>query len=190
MEGYQPPTEAPDLVGQKRKLGLIDPTTGRDAVTGQTLEDEDNDDTARAVKKKRAKAGPSRRLFVGKLPLRITASALRDALQRAAKRSNARTRDIIASNAVVPTIQWIVDPQTRAFYGSAYCDMASIQDAEAVMASVASHGGRLEVGKSMKSRKKRETIRRARVAFCAPREDETWPCENHRESEYPPIGII
>lgn len=198
VEGYQPPTEAPDLLGQKRKLGLIQ--NGKDVVTGQTIV-EDHDDTVSDKddksnsSKMRRKAGPSRRLFVGRLPLRITASALRDALQRALAKSKSphhHHKDGVNDHASEPSISvhWIVDRETKAFYGSAHCEMPSLQDAEAVMEAVVStNDGRLELGKSMKSRKKREKIRSARVAFCPLRDGEIWPPENDHASEYPPLGI-
>ena len=60
------PNTAPDLVGQKRKLGLI-ARGGVDAVTGQKVSSIGS-----------AKSDCiSQRVFVGKLPLTITASKLR-----------------------------------------------------------------------------------------------------------------
>ena len=192
VQGYQPPTEAPDLLGQKRKLGLIQ--NGKDAVTGQVIDedisssvgDNSRERGALNIKKKIRNADPSQRLFVGRLPLRITASALRDALERAVARSKS-TRD--KPELHIP-VHWIVDQKTKAFYGSAYCHMPALQDAEAVMEAVIANGGRLDVGKSMKSRKKKEKIRPARVAFCPPRKGEVWPPEKFLGSEYPPVGIF
>ena len=64
----------PDLVGQKRKLAAQQGTAGGDEQGG-----------ARAGNKKSAKGpradlAPSRWLFVGKLPLTVTAAQVRDAL--------------------------------------------------------------------------------------------------------------
>lgn len=167
--GYQPPTGSPDLIGQKRKLGVIN--DNGDFVTGRKLE--------REPTKKETAVRPSRRLFVGKLPLRITASALRHALARAAGYKSASGN--------VQTIEWILDHQTRSFYGSAFCGMASLKDAEAIVDFCGTAGG-LEVGRSLRSKRKREKIRRARIAFAPPREGEIWPASDYLETEYPPLG--
>lgn len=170
--GYQPPADAPDLVGQKRKLGVIQNES--DSVTGRKLELE--------TKKKRKVTEPSSRLFVGRLPLKITASALRNALIRNLYPSNGREHGIVS------TIQWIVDHDSRAFYGSAFCEIANIEDAKAIVASCTKNGG-LQVGKSMQSRRKSEKIRRARVAFAPIKDREAWPPLDYCEREFPPIGI-
>lgn len=81
-QGYQTPNTAPDLVGQKRKLGLI-ARGGLDAVTGQKI------DNATASKSNCI----SQRVFVGKLPLTITASKLRQSFE--------------VSNCEVTSIHWI-----------------------------------------------------------------------------------
>ena len=185
-QGYQIPEEVPDLVGQKRKLGVIN-EDGLDHVTGKALGD---GPTTKKRSKKDVVTEPARRLFVGKLPLTITASALREALRRAARSKNfVNNKDA----AVVSTIQWIVDHKTQAFYGSAYCEMESIESAKAVMEAVRTKGGGLLVGPCLKSRKKRQKIRPARVNYCPIRQGETWPSKeekNRYESEYPPLGIV
>jgi predicted sulfurtransferase len=148
VKGYQTPDTAPDLVGQKRKLGVII-QGGKDLVTGQKV--------LRNVQQ------PSQRLFVGKLPLTMTASSLRQAF----------------GDAKIDTIQWIIDHDTHAFYGSAFCRMASLEDAKQVQAL-----GAIE----LPSNKKR--IRRARVAYAPLRPNEAWPPVAHCETEYPPMGTV
>jgi len=168
-EGYEVAEELPDLVGQKRKLGVIG-RDGIDHVTGKPLV---------PAKGTKAVAEPSRRLFVGRLPRTITASALRESLQRAAKSKSTTT---------VSTIEWIVDHKTQAFYGSACCEMDSVEAAKAVMEAVQTRGS-LQVGPFLRSRKKHQKVRPSRVNYRPIQDGENWPSENHCESEYPPIGI-
>lgn len=149
VKGYQTPETAPDLVGQKRKLGLIE-KGGKDLVTGQKV----------------IRQAPkiSQRLFVGKLPLAITASKLRKAF----------------GNAKIETIQWIVDQETKAFYGSAFCQMASKDDAVQAQQS-----GFIPL---VPPRQKKQKHRKARVAFAPLRKNEIWPSTSFTETEYPPLG--
>jgi predicted sulfurtransferase len=150
VKGYQTPETAPDLVGQKRKLGLIG-NGGIDLVTGQKM-----------VQKNAKK---SQRLFVGKLPLTTTASKLREAF----------------GDAKIEKIQWIVDHETKAFYGSAFCQMVSIEDA------VKAHSlGSIPLSSYTKKKKRR--LKRARVSFAPLRENEIWPLVSYTETEFPPIG--
>jgi len=146
IQGYETPETAPDLVGQKRKLGLI-VKGGTDLVTGQKIE--------------RDTKQTSRRLFVGKLPLTITASKLRQAF----------------GDAKIDMIQWIVDRDNHAFYGSAFCQMASMEDAQN-----AQTWGSVPIS----CKKKRQ--RKARVEFAPLQDNEIWPPASYLEMEYPPIG--
>jgi predicted sulfurtransferase len=147
-KGYQTPDTAPDLVGQKRKLGVI-ANGGRDLVTGKkVLRD------AKQV---------SQRLFVGKLPLTVTASKLKNAF----------------GDAKIDKIHWIVDHNTKAFYGSAFCQMSSIEDAKK-----AESLGAIELSQKKKKKKKRK----AYVSFAPLRDNEIWPPLSHKEMEYPPLG--
>lgn len=154
VQGYQTPSAAPDLLGQKRKLGIIN--GGKDLVTGKRFKET---------------KGPSRRLFVGRLPLTITATALRKALVLAAGDSGAE----------VTTLQWIVDRDTGAFFGSVFCEMSSLACAARVVALAPIE---LEQGTLKQSQK----IRRVRVAYAPLRENEAWPPVEHCGTEYPPIG--
>lgn len=148
VRGYQTPDTAPDLVGQKRKLGLIE-KGGIDVVTGQKV-----------VHRNSTK---SQRLFVGKLPLTTTASKLRQAF----------------ADAEIETIQWIVDHETKAFYGSAFCQMASMEDAVKAQSL-----GSIPLSPS----KKKQRQKKAQVAFAPLRENERWSLVSYIETEYPPIG--
>lgn len=158
-KGYQTPETAPDLVGQKRKLGLI-ARGGTDVVTGQTIDLTENDFVS-----------ISQRLFVGKLPLNITASKLRRAF----------------GECKIDTIQWITDHETHQFYGSVFLKMASLKDAQKAQAF-----GSIRIdennkaGKKWKGRMKRKQTKR--IAFAPLREKEVWPLESYCETEYPPIG--
>jgi predicted sulfurtransferase len=161
VAGYQPPTAVPDLVGQKRKLGIID-GDNKDQVTGKLVSSlkrsKDNNTTE-----------PSQRLFLGRLPLTVTASAIR--------RATAPYR--------FETVHWIVDHDSHAFYGSAFLQMETFEDAKKLVAAT-------EGVLTIPSRRKKQKTRTSRVAFAPLRADETWPSaadQNYKETEYPPIGI-
>mmetsp|Transcript_26043 Transcript_26043/g.44245 ORF Transcript_26043/g.44245 Transcript_26043/m.44245 type:complete len:564 (+) Transcript_26043:25-1716(+) len=164
VKGYQTPNTAPDLVGQKRKLGLI-ARGGTDVVTGQRVDTKGSSNSQNSM---------SQRLFVGKLPLTMTASKLRRAFE--------------GHNCKVQSVHWIVDHNTHAFYGSAFCYMASMEDSQRAQEM----GGVLRLlhdfrkKGSGKGRKKQQ--RMARVASAPLREGEVWPPESFCETEYPPIG--
>mmetsp|Transcript_31278 Transcript_31278/g.91595 ORF Transcript_31278/g.91595 Transcript_31278/m.91595 type:complete len:560 (+) Transcript_31278:135-1814(+) len=164
VEGYQTPETAPDLVGQKRKLGLI-AKGGIDAVTGQKVD-------AKGCEGRQQ----SQRLFVGKLPLTVTASKLR--------------RSFEGRDCKLQSVHWIVDRDNGAFYGSAFCQMASVQDAKrAVALTPLPLSGEFDRrGRSGRGRKKRQ--RTIRVAFAPLRDGEDWPVqlEESGEIEYPPMG--
>lgn len=148
VKGYQTPETAPDLVGQKMKLGLI-VKGGKDVVTGQKV-----------LKRNSTK---SQRLFVGKIPLTTTASKLRQAF----------------GDAKIETIYWIIDHQTKAFYGSAFCQMASIEDAVKAQSL-----GTISLSPSKKKRKRKTS----NIAFAPLRQNEVWPSTSYVETEFPPIG--
>jgi len=180
VKGYETPRAAPDLIGQKRKLGLI--TNGVDAVSRQRLADNNNNNNTVCTNPS------SSRLFVGRLPLVITASRLRQAILRAAGGGCAGDP---GAEAEVSTLQWIVDPTSNAFYGSVFCEMASIKEAQQVVDWTTTNGG-LDLGDSLSGRKtkkqKNKACRRGRVSFSPLRTGELWPAKDHIEMEYPPIG--
>jgi len=163
VKGYQTPETAPDLVGQKRKLGLI-ARGGIDAVTGRKVARGMSGLDPHAI---------SLRLFVGKLPLTMTASKLRQAFENV--------------NCQVESVHWVLDQNTGAFYGSTFCYMANKEDAQRAQAL-----GFLYLPQEFrkkgcgKGRKKQQ--RSARVAFAPLREQEMWPSESYCETEYPPIA--
>jgi len=169
-EGYQTPSTAPDLVGQKRKCGVIG-TGGMDLVTGQKVQNH----LFHHHTDSHPQQPPSTRLFCGKLPLTITASSLRQAF----------------GDAKIDTIQWIVDHDTRAFYGSAFCHMATLEDAKQVVKESNNNNKVIQVPLTKKSKSKRKRIR---VAYAPPpvgeKKDDTGrrPPVAYRETEYPPLG--
>lgn len=190
-EGYMPPTAVVDLVEQKRKLGVL-------------VED------PRDAKAKKSKTGvrmppaASKRLFIGNLPLSISAKKLRKALH-------------LPSDSV---IVWITDHTTSRFYGSAFVGCQSESEASAV--HVHASEGKLkqyltmvedgkpaqEIAKAlnlelkavkalMKGEAEREGIAgiklarkrsRIRVEYAPLRPGEVWPPEEHVPTEYPPLG--
>lgn len=168
-EGYYTPETAPDLVGQKRKLGII-AKGGTDMVTGQKVD-------ASPIVAGRGGISEdveiSRRLFVGKLPLTITASKLRTAFGK-------------INGVMVSSVQWIVDRDSRAFYGSAYCQMASENDARLAIEGL-EQGLYIRLEPARRGGKKRRRAA-ARVAFAPLRAGEVWPPPAFEEKEYPPIG--
>jgi len=167
VKGYQTPETAPDLVGQKRKLGLIarggtDVVTGQRVAAGGSTDDANNSQQHQSV---------SQRLFVGKLPLTVTASKLRRSFER--------------SDCKLESVHWIVDRSSGAFYGSAYCHMASVEDAQRAQ----SPGSLALCQEFRKKGKGKKQPRRAPVAFAPVREGEAWPpSESFSEMEYPPMG--
>ena len=196
-EGYEAPTLAPDLLGQKRKLGVIE--AGTDMVTGVVV---DADVAARVKAEKRAEKSnkePSTRLFLGRLPRVITAAALRRALVRAA--GDVETR----------TVRWVVDRDSGAYYGSAFVEMATLAHAKKVVAAVEKASGlAVDIGLTTaataaprafatssapcRAAGKKQKVcagpKKARVAFAPLRKEETWPPAGHVETEYPPLGTV
>lgn len=162
-KGYQTPDCAPDLVGQKRKLGLI-ARGGTDAVTGQKIAKGDSNLESHAI---------SRRLFVGKLPVAMTASKLRQAFTNVGCK--------------VESVHWVVDHDTGGFYGSTFVHMATMEHAQRAQAlgflRLPHEFRKKGIGKG---RKKQQRL--ARVAFAPIREQEVWPSKSYCETEYPPIG--
>ena len=170
-EGYKAPQKDPDLLQQKRKLGVI--VDGKDLVSGQVLEPH----LATDKKRRRRVSGPATRLFVGRLPRVVTATTLRTALAAA------------AGQHIDPAqikVQWVVDRRTKAFYGSAFVGMARLADAERVLSAAQLAGGALLIRATAVAPRRRAW--RARVAFAELREGEAWPPVGYRESEFPPIG--
>jgi hypothetical protein len=146
----------PDLVGQKRRLAVS--KSGLDASSKRIA-------STTAV----VSAEPSHRLFVGKLPLTITATSLRHALLGSSPGS------LFSADHL--SIEWLTDRKTSLFYGSAFVGMPTVDAAAAV---VARGGG--GIGLTVPG-----STRRARVAFRPLRDGEEWPREGHVELERPPV---
>lgn len=66
-----------------------------------------------AAKKRKTSSGPSTRLFLGKLPLLVSASQIQEALGEGVK-----------------LIHWLVDHKSKLFYGSAFVEMESLKLAQ------------------------------------------------------------
>ena len=169
-KGYQTPNTAPDLLRQKRKLGLIQ-KGGMDVVTGQKV-DGNNECCMAKGGRSLDSSIISRRLFVGKLPLTITATKLRQAFE--------------AVDCRMEYVHWIRDHDSQAFFGSAFCHMASEDDARKVQEL----NGCLCLPNEFRRTKgrKKKCQRVARLAFAPVREAEMWPPVSFCETEYPPIG--
>lgn len=109
-------------------------------------------------KKRKSSAGePAERLFVGRLPLLIDSTQLRAGL-----------------GGTVLKIEWMTDKTSGLFYGSAFCLMASIADAQTAVKRAAA--GEILIGG-----------RKVRVSFAALRDGEVWPKHGHQELERPPV---
>jgi hypothetical protein len=178
VDGYQAPQEAPDLVGQKRKIGDI---KGIDAVF-------DASGDKKQIKKIKE---PSRRIFVGRLPLLVTATTLSLALITAA---GGNADDEVK----VEHLQWIVDRDTNAYYGSVFVQMSRLVDAEKIVKGerLVIHATELEAQKAARKTaggelwgtyKTRKTkAGRVRLAFAPLLEGEIWPPMNSKKTEFPP----
>ena len=128
--GHLRPTTSPDLVGQKRKLGVIE-NGGRDTVSGVLLT------TSRQERREEMKI-PSQRLFIGRLPLTITASTLRAALFYASRGGMEEDEvgdddDDEAMRVVVEHVHWIVDHTSGAFFGSAFVWLSTVEAAQRIV---------------------------------------------------------
>jgi predicted sulfurtransferase len=181
VDGYQAPQEVPDLVGQKRQIGDNDASV-LDAASGDK-------------KQKKEIKEPSRRIFVGRLPLLVTAITLRLALITAAGGGNDNDND---DQVKVEHVQWLVDRDTNAYYGSAFVQMSRLADAETIVKGerLVIHATELEAQKAARKAAsgerwgtyKMRTIKtgRVRLAFAPLLEDEIWPPMNYKETEFPP----
>jgi predicted sulfurtransferase len=109
-------------------------------------------------KKQRVEGPPSSRLFVGKIPLVIDATKLKNALGGGVKH-----------------IHWLADKSTGLFYGSAFVEMDSVADATRSLDRAASSKG-VVIGK-----------KRLRLAYAAPKEGEVWPPADFKQLERPRI---
>jgi len=212
-QGYKAPDLVPDLVGQKRKLGMLPSPSDRAHNDIACKKEEDNDGegpvangtnvVCNKATERLLRTTPSRRLFVGKLPLVITASTLRQSLCEALQ------PDMCAGNNEhkndshsVKAIEWIIDRNTRAFYGSAWVGVSSLDDAERLVTFCKKNGGIALTSsgtahvknkhKQKKARRSHDPVNRRRkkiwVAFAPLHDGESWPLPGHKYVEYPPMG--
>jgi predicted sulfurtransferase len=128
--------------------------------------------TAIRTRKVKGEENPSERLFVGNLPLLVSASAVREALLKAQGPQGEAARQL----------QWLFDRTTGAFYGSIFVKMGSVKAARLVVEAAASKAGIRLAGSGGCKRP-----RRLRVHF-APYQG-SWPPEGHMEHELPPLNI-
>jgi predicted sulfurtransferase len=118
-------------------------------------------DQKRAAKRaKHEGKDPSRRLFVGNLPLTMCVATLKEALGTGVK-----------------LVHWIPDRQTGLWYGSTFVEMSTLGYAKRVVEAAKAEAG-LKIGK-----------RRLRVNFAPPNEDEAWPPEDFEQKERPPVPV-
>ena len=111
---------------------------------------------------KAVSSGPSDRLFLGRLPLTVTAAALRSAFGA----------DTVA------LIHWLADGRSGFFYGSAFAKMTSVSAATAVLERAGTKAGVAVLGK------------RIRVAFSQPKPGGApWPPPGYVELPWPQIPI-
>jgi len=116
----------------------------------------------RNVSKRLKHAGkdPSKRIFVGKLPLVMDATKLADILE-----------------GTVKVLRWIPDRRTGFWYGSVFAEMSTLEEAETAVKRAQAPGG-IKVGK-----------RSIVVNFAPPHDGEEWPPADHKHFERPPIPV-
>lgn len=133
VQGYEVPDVKPDLIGQKRKLGLID-TNGKDLVSGTSV------DGAIIVNKKSKfdDVKPTCYLLLNRLPLIVTANAIRQTLFLSLLCSplledSAIMNDVNAPSQIIKRIKWISEKDSNAFNGSAIVHISSLKYAKEIV---------------------------------------------------------
>ena len=161
-----------DKSGKKRKGNGYD----------GNVDDDDDDESAvdgsggsssEAGKSKRSKAGPPRRVFIGKLPFILTATQLGEALGSA------------LGGASVETVEWKTDRNTGLFYGSAFVQM-STAEAAAGLADLAAPGGQ---GKGEAGPGVHLNGKKIRINLAPLRDGEVWPPSGHTHVERAPAVV-
>jgi predicted sulfurtransferase len=147
-EGYVAPTKKPDLLGQKLLLAGGDKKRKREAenVEGAT------------------------RLFVGKIPLTVTAAELEAALCQKTAPEGAQK----SLNGNATCIQWIGDKTSGLFYGSCFVEMKTHELAAASVEAAEQKKVSLK-GRNLK------------VSFSPPKEGDVWPPAGHVALDRPKI---
>lgn len=88
-----------------------------------------------------------------------------------------------------PHINHQSDHTSGAFYGSAFCEMTSIEDARRVKELNGSIRILNEFRKKGAGRGRKKQPRLARLAFAPLQKEAIWPPPSFNETEYPPIGF-
>ena len=120
---------------------------------------------------RRPPAEPSTRLLLKRLPLAVSATAIRTAL----------AGDPLDGGGVA-SVHWLMDRTSKNFYGSAYVQMQSQRGAERAFTAAASEKGTKLPGRRGKGF-------RIKLLFAPAPEGATWPPREHVEREYPPYGV-
>jgi hypothetical protein len=154
-EGYVAPTQKPDLLGQKLLLeeGHRRKKRKRDVVGGSVVEG-------------------ATRLFVGKIPLVVTAAELEAALCLMPPAASSSSQTSLRGN--VTCVQWIRDQSTGLFYGSSFVEMKNHDLA------VAAVDGAEKKKVALKGRN-------LKVSFAPPKEGDVWPPANHVALDRPKV---
>jgi predicted sulfurtransferase len=185
IEGYVAPSYKPDLLTMKQKVealkkqGKLITQADGDGKGKKRKGSEDDGDGKKKSKKdkkdKKDKKNKSKngveddgsRIFVGRLPLVVNATQLKEAVCAA----------VDGDTEQVKLVKWLTDRTSGHFYGSAFVQMSSKEVAEQVIE--AATGGN---SKGVLLGKKKLKVNAAPL-----RDDEVWPPVDHEHRERPPI---
>lgn len=164
-EGYRAPQQVPDLVALRLKAEkLVKEEQSEDANTNQQ----------KALAKKK-NIGPlcQDRLFISRLPLNVRKSQIGEWLATP-----------------IHHLEWLVDRQTRAFYGSCIVQV----DAKAVKSLVLRSQSTDDDSKmdpfpgTAIGRKRKRRRQQPKIEQAMERQGHSWPPE--KETEFPPLGLV
>jgi len=154
VEGYMVPSKVPDLIGQKRQLGVCDTETAPTSVSS----------AKRSKKGIRIEAAPSNRLFIGHIPQCMSVKRLKKALR-----------------ADLSVVDWLVDHETGQFYGSAFVQLPSVEQAKQVVDRCSARSKKLKGIKFSKKSKPLDCI----YAPLLPNEE--WPRAGFTQLQNTPL---
>jgi predicted sulfurtransferase len=179
-EGWVAPVkEKPDLLGMKKQVEqlkksgkLVTQVDGDNATKSKKRKGDDEDGKKskkdkKDKKNKKSKGGPEddgSRIFIGRMPLVVNATQLKDAVGAA----------LGGDNEQVKLVKWVTDRTSGAFYGSAFVQMSSKEAADKVVDAAIDKG--VTIGK-----------KKLKVNVAPLRDDEVWPPKDHEHRERPPI---